>query len=1075
GSFSTARCGKNLETPLGAAAGPHTQLCRNIISAWLCGARFIELKTVHVLDKLTLPRPCIDMEDEGYNCEWSQELSLEESFEQYADAWVLLHVLKARLFGPVKSGSAAGTSAGRGPGFIFNMSVGYNLEGIKSDTMRLFVSRMRDASGSLPGKIEKVKRYFPEAEGIHIPSEISGSVTLSTMHGCPSEEIEKIGRYLLEEAGLHTTIKLNPTLLGPSILRGILNDGLGYKIEVPDGAFGHDLVWEDAVGIITRLKRLAGEKGLSFGVKLSNTLECVNNRRVFPGSEKMMYLSGRALFPLTAALAVKLAETFEGGLDISYAGGADCFNFPDLVRAGVWPVTVCSDLLRPGGYTRFPQYLENLKSAMKAGEGTAGNIVCVNTFSVKNDKAPDCCSPDLLAAIARRASSEDLGRKDFYESRNIKNSRKLGEFDCVKAPCVEACPVGQDVPGYLKSLSRGSFDEALAVIRRDNPLASICGMVCEHPCEAACTRLNYDEALAIRDLKRSAVARGREPETEAASAKGPAAGKAAVIGAGPAGLACARELALYGVSVTVFEKAARAGGMAERVIPGYRIREEDIGRDVSVLVRLGVEFRLHTNLTGSGAKDLLTMGYDCLFIAAGAPEDKRLQVPGTAPDGPAGRMILGGLEFLEKAKFEGMDLSGKTVAVTGGGNSAMDAARTALKLVSPGGSVIVLYRRKREHMPADREERKAVIREGIEIRELVQPVSVAAGLKDLEIRCIAMKLGEEDETGRPRPVPAPGPGFSIRADLLISALGQERDVAFISALGTALPGAGVRSGDPRIFFGGDLVRGPSNIVQAAADGKQAAGAMLAFLGVEVKESVVSSGKPDLDGWFTLSGRRTRRLEPPVLPPGSTGMKDLILGDYRPADAVREAGRCLDCGNLCNVCVSVCPNRANIFYETGGRRFPVFTLKPGEEGVSVDPAGYFEVRQGIQTANITDFCNQCGNCVTFCPSAGSPFLDKPRFCLTRETFSEEDRAYHICPGGSIEYREGGSTSSLTAEAGLLRYVSETYRAEFDPETLEIRGVSILQKVTAAKTVTTARVAAMAFLLDTFKSAYFLTDR
>ncbi len=230
-AWSTEMFGHHLATPVGPAAGPHTQLAQNIIAAWLSGGRFIELKTVQIMDELEIPRPCIDMEDEGYNVEWSQELKLDQSVWEYVNAWVLIHVLRRVLgFEDLPFGT------------IFNMSVGYNLEGIRTAPMQRFMARIEDASSEVAQLQETLRAQFPRFAGIEIPSQLTNSVTLSTMHGCPPDEIEAICRYMLEERELHTFVKLNPTLLGKETVMGILHDQLGFhEIHIPDSVFEHDL------------------------------------------------------------------------------------------------------------------------------------------------------------------------------------------------------------------------------------------------------------------------------------------------------------------------------------------------------------------------------------------------------------------------------------------------------------------------------------------------------------------------------------------------------------------------------------------------------------------------------------------------------------------------------------------------------------------------------------------------------------------------------------------------------------------------------------------------------------------
>ena len=302
--FPGAAGSQYLATPIGPSAGPHTQLSQNIITAWLCGGRFIELKTVQIMDELEIPRPCIDVADEGYNVEWSQELKLEESAQEYINAWAALHILR-RLLGWEDTPLGA----------IFDMSVGYNLEGIQSPRMTRFMNRLADASPEIAEIKAILRRNFPQFADIEIPTQLVSSVTLSTMHGCPPDEIERIARYLLEERGLHTVVKMNPTLLGKPRVLDILHGHLGFtEIEIPDSVFEKDLKYDRATTLIRSLKEAAAARDLTFGVKLSNTLAMHNHRDVMPGDE--MYMSGRALYPITMNLYARLMREFDGDLRV---------------------------------------------------------------------------------------------------------------------------------------------------------------------------------------------------------------------------------------------------------------------------------------------------------------------------------------------------------------------------------------------------------------------------------------------------------------------------------------------------------------------------------------------------------------------------------------------------------------------------------------------------------------------------------------------------------------------------------------------------------------------------------------
>ncbi|MGD2165141.1 MAG: NAD(P)-binding protein, partial [Anaerolineae bacterium] len=539
--YATEMFGHRLATPIGPGAGPHTQLTQNILSAWLSGGRFIELKTVQIMDELDVPRPCIDMADEGYNVEWSQELKLEQSAREYIKAWVLINVLR-RLLGFEKT-SQFGT--------VFNMSVGYNLEGIKSEPMTRFMDQMEDASEEVERLRAVLTKDYPQFSDIDIPVWMVNSVTLSTMHGCPPDEIEQISRYLMEERDLHTFVKLNPTLLGKAQVMEILHDHLGFTdIRIPDEVFEHDLQYDRAVALIRSLKQVAEERGLTFGVKLSNTLAMANHRDVLPGDE--MYMSGRALYPITMTLFRALAEEFTGdsasgsgqGLDVSYSAGADALNVTSVLSCGALPVTAVSDLLKPGGYSRFLQYLENLEQDMREADVTSLEQLSEHRLvSLKQE--------------ASRALEQERYKKSYHPYSLPKVDSGLDLFDCVAAPCREQCAVLQDVPEYAWLIAQGDYDRALEVILYRNPLPNVTGYVCDHLCQTRCTRSNYDEPVAIRALKRFAAEKG-SVALEPAERTGRTA---AIVGAGPSGLAAAYFLALSGVKPVIYEARDRAGGM----------------------------------------------------------------------------------------------------------------------------------------------------------------------------------------------------------------------------------------------------------------------------------------------------------------------------------------------------------------------------------------------------------------------------------------------------------------------------------------------------------------------------------
>lgn len=1013
--------GRELAAPLGVAAGPHTQLAQNIVASWLCGARFIELKTVQVLDEIEVSRPCIDAADETYNCEWSQELKLEQSFEEYLNGWVLLHAL-AHWMGL------------EGPGTLFAMSVGYSLEGIQNPRVQKFISSMRDAGPYLEAAIDAVAKVYPAVRDARIPRRISDHITLSTMHGCSPAEIERIARYLLTDLGVHTWVKLNPTLLGPGRLRLFLNETLGFAIEVPDAAFEHDPGFDDAMAMVRNLAAAAKGRERSFGIKLSNTLEVVNRRSVFPPNEKTMYLSGRALHPLTLRLAGMVTDALDGSVPISFCGGADAFNFADLMADGLGPVTVCSDLLKPGGYARLQQYLGNLDGAMdKAGAGS------LEAF-IKARSGGQGARFNLARHMAAAAVDQRYARRE--RPLVFKGERRLGPFDCVAAPCQDACPAHQNIPDYLWLVAHGQPSEAMDVILRTNALPGVTGSICDHPCTERCVRNFYDAPLAIREIKRFAFESGQA----APEVAGPAVGvKVAIVGAGPAGLSAAHTLARMGFEAEIFEAKDHVGGMVGGAVPPYRLDERPLEVDVERLSRLGVRIHMGKALGRDLFLDDLQRDYRYVFLGVGAQKGKRLGI-----EGEEARGVLDALELLDQVRA-GMPIDlGTRVLIVGGGNSAMDGARSARRLVTEG-EVSLVYRRTRAEMPADPAEVGDCIEEGIGFRDLLAPsrVVVEAG-KVAGLACTRMKLGPPDASGRPRPVPVEGSEVLLPADTIIVAIGQEPVLGFLRGAGlkTNWDGTLVVNGEtcetsiPGLFAGGDVVRGAASVIKAIADGRTAAEEIGRRHGVSPVqeppfEKVVPSG--------ALMAKKARMDLPQPVPALAVSEREgfaEVLKTFSPGAAQKEASRCLDCDEVCSLCVTVCPNRANQAYTLRPVRLELPALVMRDGAIVAEGARIFSIDQPVQIVNIADFCNECGNCTTFCPTAGLPFRDKPRFWLDRQGYEEaRDDAFRMerLNGALVvEAKIGGRPHRLERRADVAEYRSDRVVVRFHPESWEVLG-------------------------------------
>jgi len=1023
--------GHYLATPIGPAAGPHTQLAQNIVCAWLSGGRFIELKTVQIMDELEIPRPCIDMADEGYNVEWSQELKLEQSASEYIKAWALIHILH-RLLG----------FAGNAPlGTIFNMSVGYNLEGIKSPPMTRFMDRLVDASAEIAQIQAILKKQFPQFADIAIPTRLTNNVTLSTMHGCPPDEIERIARYLLQERGLHTTVKLNPTLLGKETVLGILHDDLGFsEIQIPDAVFEHDLQYGRAVELIKTLQRTAAAQNLTFGVKLSNTLAMANHKGILPGNE--MYMSGRALYPITINLFHKLAQEFQGDLHVSYSAGADALNVTTILACGARPVTVASDLLQPGGYARLRQYLENLEVAMRQRGATSLEELAQNKLA-------------NLAQAAAEARQDPRYKKSYHPYGLPKLTSGLARFDCIAAPCVAQCAVCQDVPEYAWLIAQGEYERALEVILARNPLPGVTGYVCTHLCQTRCTRNNYDEPVAIRALKRFATEHGQAAQLPIANfglriSKSEIRNRrVAVIGSGPSGLAAAYFLALNGVQVTIFEAQDKPGGMLA-LAPAFRLPQAIVQEDVARITRLGVKIELAHPIT-TPPEQLLEEGFEAVYVACGFPQDARLDIAGIEGQG-----VYTALDLLTRVtRGEKPDLGSK-VLVIGGGNTAMDAARTARRLT--GHPVTIVYRRTRAEMPAEAEELRDLLAEGNHLIELASPTRVI--LQDgrvVALECLRNRLGEPAADGRRRPIPIEGSEFTLVADSIIVAIGQRPDIAFLDGSAVALRPDGTIAVEPQtgraapgVYAGGDAVRGPAIIIEACADGRRAAEAICAQVGIQFAPPAARPAVLSEEDVLQVKHTRARKEalhQPETLPVAQRGGFDLIEQTLSEETARGEAARCLQCATLCDKCVEVCPNRANYTYFVSPVDLVLPRLSCQDGRLVVTGQERFQVQQTRQIVHLADFCNECGNCATFCVHDGKPYRDKPRLFLQESDFAQaDDNAFYLAksaPGWTIRKREGGKEAWLSApsHADELTFANDRLRLVISPAAFQVQTMEL----------------------------------
>ncbi len=367
--------GKLAGNAAGPAAGPHTQMAQNILLSYVAGARILELKTVQVNDRLTIGRPCIDMTNVGYNIEWSQELLVEDSLREYVAGAMLIEMFRRD---PAFAGDALLGPAGEA---ILDLSVGYDLAGIRSEKVQKFLDGMHDATADIEKLRGQIPQQYKLARDLKYPSQLSNTLTLSTFHGCPADEIERICEFLITERDLDVIVKMNPPMLGKERLEHLLHDELGYtELTVNPSAYTSGLQFDEAVQLVDRLMRLAHSRGRKFGCKFSNTLEVLNHRTFFTPDNKVQYLSGQPLYVITLTLTDVFRQAVGPHVPISFSAGIDQHNFAHAVACGFVPVTVSSDLLRIGGYGRISTYLQALEKAMTAVGATNINDYILNAF-----------------------------------------------------------------------------------------------------------------------------------------------------------------------------------------------------------------------------------------------------------------------------------------------------------------------------------------------------------------------------------------------------------------------------------------------------------------------------------------------------------------------------------------------------------------------------------------------------------------------------------------------------------------------------------------------------------------------
>ncbi len=922
--------GEKLETPFGPAAGPNTQLCQNILAAYYAGSRFFELKTVQIMDgdelAACIGKPCIVAKDECYNCEWSTELTVPQALTEYVKAWFMLKLFTKEF------------QWGDPEGFVFNMSVGYDFAGITSPKIDAFIEGLKDASKTAIfaecmewtranlGRFEHIDENYLASINPHVCT----SITLSTLHGCPPQEIERIASYLIDTKKLNTFVKCNPTILGYAYARKTL-DELGFDyVAFDEHHFNEDLQYKDAVPMFKRLLALAKDNGVTFGLKLSNTFPVDVTQNELPSNE--MYMSGRSLYPLTIEMAKRMSEEFDGKLRLSFSGGIDAFNIAELFKAGIWPITLATTIIKPGGYQRLQQ-LGRICDALPYEPFTGVKV-------------------GQVALLSRQARASVRNTKPVKPQPERKLKERVPLFDCFTAPCTHGCPIRQDIPQYIELVGKGDYDAALKLIVEKNPLPFITGTICPHHCAEKCTRSFYEESVRIRRAKRTAAENGLDALLRGLKPMGPNGKKVAVIGGGPAGMAAAFFLARQGAAVTLYEKRAKLGGIVRYVIPEFRIGSDAIDSDEKILASMGVDIRLNTEAPKADA--LFNDGFSDIVYAVGAWAEGKMKLE----KGEAQNVI----RFLEESKAGTLGELGENVIVIGGGNTAMDAARAA-KRAKGVKTVRLVYRRTAKQMPADEEELQLAKEDGVLFCELLAPVALENG----KLLCNVMRLGEPDASGRRSPVET-GKTVKLPCDTLIAAVGEKVETEIFTENGVALDERGrvktdanLETSRKHIYVVGDCSRGPATVVEGIQNARTVADAIVGKYSYAIPEAAQTTE----EACFEKQG---------------------VLKDYEQAEKERE--RCLNCGTVCECCVQVCPNRANVAIRVPGKTMP-------------------------QILHVDRMCNECGNCLVFCPYDSKPYKEKfTLFATEAEFMGSENKGFLPISDRVVKLRlDGVSTVDL----------------------------------------------------------------
>ncbi|HCT31093.1 MAG TPA: hypothetical protein DIW31_10265 [Bacteroidales bacterium] len=544
--------------------------------------------------------------------------------------------------------------------------------------------------------------------------------------------------------------------------------------------------------------------------------------------------------------------------------------------------------------------------------------------------------------------------------------------------------------------------------------------------------------------------------------------KVAVIGAGPSGLSSAYYLALAGFTVEVFEAKSKSGGMVQFAIPGFRLTDNAIDKDFKRVTDLGVKINYNSKIDKDKFQTL-KKDYSYIFVGAGAQLSASLEIEGADAKG-----VFEPLNFLFNVKQGKESGIGKNVVIIGGGNTAMDAARTAYRLVGKDGKVTIVYRRTINEMPADQGEIKAVLEEGAEIIELVAPEKVIS--KDGYVKallCSKMELKGVDSKGRPTPVKILDSEFEISCDTIIPAIGQNLDIDFATNDLLKADSKTYKTQIGNVFIGGDALRGASTAINAIADGRKAAEQIRKQASIDFRLQIQDTrqrlSKKEL---IIKRSKRVFAKELKELPLNDRQNFKLISETLDKQNIVEEASRCLYCDEICNICTTVCPNFANYSYNIEPVKISLQKAIVTEGKVDIQFDKQFEVKQKYQILNIANFCNECGNCNTFCPTSSAPYKEKPKIYLTISSFKDAEEGYFLSKVEdriTLIYKEPGGIKTLTENKDELVYETDHALGRFKKETFT--HIEAKAKTPCVKEIHFEHAAIMSVILQGAKNLTF----